>query len=152
MLNKLMLNKLMPPLTHSIFKVMETMFSLTVEEQKKTMAPLQAKESQEGIQASSITFSGSFSGTIFLEIPLNLLKIMTENFLGQSLTHLSEDYMEGTLKEALNMIAGDALTQINANTGLGLPEIIPVSSLGQVDQSIRFNTPYGTITAHIRLA
>lgn len=144
----------MPPLTHSIFKVMETMFSLTVEEQKKTMVPLPAQPVQEGIQASSITFSGSFSGTIFLEIPLNLLKIMTENFLGQSLTHLSEAYMEGTLNEALNMIAGDALTQINATTqmGLGLPKIVPISSPDEVDKSIRFDTPYGTITAHIRLA
>lgn len=146
-----MLNKLMPSLTHSILKVMETMFFLTVEEQKKAMAPFQSQPGQEKIQAASITFSGSFSGTIFLEIPLNLLKTMTENFLGQSLTSLSEAYMEGTLKEALNMIAGDALTQINATTGLGLPKTVPVSSLDEVDKSIRFNTPHGTITAHIRL-
>jgi len=141
----------MPPLTHSIFKVMETMFSLPVEEQKKTIAPLQAQASIEGIKAACITFSGAFSGTIFLEISLNLLKTMTKTFLGQSVTHLSEAYMEETLKEALNMIAGDALTQINATTGLGLPKIVPISSPDQVDKSIRFNTPYGTITAHIRL-
>ncbi len=149
-----MLNKLMPPLAHSIFKVMENMFSLTVEEQKKTMAlSLQTQASPEGIKASCITFSGAFSGTIFLEISLNLLKTMTNFFLGQSVTHPSEEYMEGTLKETLNIIAGDALTQINATThmGLGLPEIVPVSSSDEVDKSIRFNTPNGTITAHIRL-
>jgi len=149
------LNKLMPPLTHSIFKVMENMFSLTVEEQKKTMAPsLRAQASIEEIKASCITFSGAFSGTIFLEISLNLLKTMTNIFLDQSVTHLSEEYMEGTLKEALNMIAGDALTQINTTTqmGLGLPEIVQVSSSEKMDRSIIFNTPNGTITAHIRLS
>ena len=149
-----MLNKLVPPLALSVFKVMKTMFFLTVEVEKESMPLLQTQPVTIGIKASSITFSGSFSGSIFLEIPLNLLKTMTENILDQDgLTNPSEEYMEGTLKEALNMIAGDALTQINAATqmGLGLPEIVPVSSPGQVDKSIRFNTPNGTITAHVRL-
>ena len=127
---------------------METMFSLTV---KKQISP--QRQDPERIMASSITFSGSFSGTIFLEIPLNLLKKMAMNFGGQELTSLSEVSMESILKEALNIIAGNAMVQINTthHMGLGLPEIVPVSAPKDMDKTIRFNTSCGTITTHIRL-
>ncbi|MCP3939900.1 MAG: chemotaxis protein CheX [Desulfobacteraceae bacterium] len=148
-----MKKRLIQQVTNSIFEVMETMFFLTVEEQQKSDPPLQAQPVSEEIKACSIKFSGSFSGTIFLEIPMELLKTMTENFMGQDLSPLSEEYMEGTLKEALNMIAGNTLTQIDKTSymGLGIPDITTITSPEDVDETAIFNTENGTITAHIKL-
>ncbi|MBU3951058.1 MAG: chemotaxis protein CheX [Proteobacteria bacterium] len=149
-----MRKKLMQQVIHSLFKVMETMFSPMAEKQKTTKVPSQAQPDPEEMKACRITFSGSFSGTIFLEISVNLLTAMTQNFPGRDPGHPSEELIEGLLKEALNIIAGDTLTQMDAAsyTQLGLPEIVTSPCCDDMDETARFDTPNGSIAAHIKLA
>lgn len=141
---------LMTQVTNSIFDVMETMFFMTLEE-----VPPSQKRPAGGsdMVAASITFSGDFSGTIFLEIPSSLLATMTENFMGQDLESLSREYTEGTLKEALNMVAGNALTKIDATAymGLGIPQIVPRPGPSQTDETVVLTSGQDMLMAHVKL-
>ena len=138
----------MTQVMNSIFEVMETMFFLTLE---KTKSP--PIEIAEALKTSAITFSGEYSGTIFLGIPESLLRTMTENLLGQDISTLTQAHVDGTIKEALNMIAGSALTKVdNTNyMGLGIPEIVPCPDQGTVDDTIILAAEDGFLTAHIKL-
>ena len=89
---------LMTQVTNSIFEVMETMFFMTLGEVDASGGE---QRGASDTLAAAITFSGEFSGTIFLEVPESLLETMTENFMGQGMDDLSREYTEGTLKEAL---------------------------------------------------
>lgn len=143
---------MMTQVTHSIFEVMETMFFMTLEKLKENPSPGRPKGSGEMI-TSAISFSGAFSGTIYLEIPLPLLETMTQNFMGQDIDSLSREYTEGTLKEALNMIAGNALTRVDATTymGLGIPEIVVNPDSNDVDDTVILSTDQDIMLAHIKL-
>ncbi|WP_186441099.1 chemotaxis protein CheX [Desulfamplus magnetovallimortis] len=119
------MNHLIVEMTTSISEVMETMFYIPVEPQEisaiKECGFLDADE----IEACRITFSGTFSGKMYLLVPEQLLSIMTENFTGEQLHQLTEEHRIGTIKEALNMIAGNTFSKIAPNTSFGLdvPEI-----------------------------
>ncbi|HCY87827.1 MAG TPA: chemotaxis protein CheX [Desulfobacteraceae bacterium] len=143
-----MKTELMTQVTNSIFEVMETMFFMTLEKPKSPPA-----EIGDAQKTSAITFSGEYSGTIFLSIPEGLLRTMTENLLGQDIDTLTQAHVDGTLKEALNMIAGSALTKVDntAYMGLGIPEIVPHPEPGTVDDTVVLATTEGVFTAHVRL-
>ena len=138
---------LMRHVTDSIFEVMETMFFMTLEE-VKTQADLPRDR-----VASAISFSGKLAGTIYLEIPRSLLKTMTENFMGQDMDSLSQEYSDGTLKEALNMIAGSALTKVDPEDymGLGIPEIIPSPAPSAVDETVVLSNAQDIMLAHVKM-
>ncbi len=144
-----MKKQLMIQVVNSIFEVMETMFFLTLEEQKK--ADMDAPLDPDSFKTSAITFSGDFSGTIFLQVPQSLLETMTENFLGQDVGTLSMDHVDGTLNEALNMVAGGALTRVDKTVymGLGIPEIVP--GPGETDETAVLTSTQDIIVAHIKL-
>ena len=146
-----MKTQLMTQVTNSIFDVMETMFFLTLEEQNGDAAL--PPDLPAELKTSAITFSGDFSGTIYLGIPDHLLRDMTENFLGQDINTLTEEHVDGTLKEALNMIAGSALTRVDntAYMGLGIPQIVPAPGPDQVDETVFFNTARDTLIAQVKL-
>ena len=118
---------LMKMMTTSISEVMETMFFTPVEPQEARNLEACEFLKQANIQACTITFSGSFSGQLFIFVPASLLSILTENFMGEPEDTLTEEYLTGTLKETLNMIAGNTFSKIdpNASFGLGVPEIDP---------------------------
>lgn len=143
--------QLMRQVTRSIFEVMETMFFLTLEEQAGN-GQVNPPAGKGVLKTSAITFSGAFSGTIFLSIPCPLLKNMTENFLGQDIDTLTDAHVDGTLKEALNMIAGSALTRVDntAYMGLGIPEIVPPAP-EEVDETVILNSAEDILIAHVRL-
>ncbi len=139
--------------TSSIFDVMETMFFFTVEEKKDDTSDLPALLDPKIIRAGRITFSGSFSGAICLLTPFNVLEKMTRNFLGEDDGSLSEEQTDGTLKEALNMIAGNALTQMDKKSymGLGIPEIIDPAAIKPDNPAVVFNTSDGMMAAIVQL-
>ena len=143
---------LMAQVTNSIFEVMETMFFMTLEELNASGSQRLPQPAGEMI-ASAISFSGKFSGTIFLEIPLHLLETMTENFMGQEMESLSREYTEGTLKEALNMVAGNALTRMDPSVymGLGIPQIVPSPAPDGVDDTVILTSGRDILMAHVRL-
>ncbi len=141
--------QLMTQVTNSIFEVMETMFFLTLE---KTKA-LPETPSLDQPKTAAITFSGDFSGTIFLGIPEPLLRTMTENLMGQDIETLTPDHVDGTLKEALNMIAGSALTRVDdeAYMGLGIPEIVSPPNRDDIDETVVLDTSQDLLVAHVKL-
>lgn len=145
-----MKTELMTQVTASIFEVMETMFFLTLE----PLGPEDAGSfTSKQLRTAAITFSGKFSGTIYLEIPLDLLEAMTRDFMGQDLGAVPAEHSDGTLKEALNMVAGNALTRVDETDymGLGLPEIVASPAPGQIDSSVVLDSGQGCMAAHIRL-
>ena len=116
---------LMRMMTTSISEVMETMFFTPVEPQKARSLEGCGFLKDSNIRACAITFSGSFAGQLFIFVPESLLSILTENFMGEPKDTLTEEYLVGTLKETLNMIAGNTFSKIdpNASFGLGIPEM-----------------------------
>lgn len=147
-----MKTELMTQVTNSIFDVMETMFFLTLEKHKDSGPDSQSPD-PSAMKAAAITFSGDVSGTIYLCIPAPLLQTMTENLMGQDIDTLTPEHVDGTLKEALNMIAGGAMTRIDdtAYMGLGIPEIVPVPGPGDIDETVMLNTSRDILVAHIKL-
>ncbi|MCG8684441.1 MAG: chemotaxis protein CheX [Desulfobacterales bacterium] len=146
-----MKKQLMNQVTNSIFDVMETMFFLTLEEPDEEQGS--ADMEVQGLKTSAITFSGDFSGTIFLGIPVSLLRAMTESFMGQDIETLTPEHVDGTLKEALNMIAGSALTRVDntAYMGLGIPEIVPNPKPDDVDETVLLHSAEDVMIAHVKL-
>lgn len=132
---------LMTQIAISISEVMETMFYIPVEPRdclttiggSHLFADASGRSSASGngisrsgrIQAATITFHGTFSGAISLIVPENLLMIMTENFMGEKRQNLNRDHFDGTLKEALNMLAGNTFSKIDSESSfcLGVPDI-----------------------------
>ncbi|MCG8529789.1 MAG: chemotaxis protein CheX [Desulfovibrionales bacterium] len=146
-----MTNELMIQVKNSIFEVMETMFFLTLE-QADTDSPPPPTDILAS-RGCSIPFTGTISGKIYFQVPLDLLELMAANFMGQSEEQLSTEEINGTLTEALNMIAGNALTRFNPDVymGLGLPSIEPLPLQEAMDDTLVFLTQEGIMTAHIKL-
>ena len=144
---------LMNQVTNSIFEVMETMFYITAEEKKDVPQDKFSLFNLDSLKAGRISCSGKFSGAIFLLMPSNVLISMTHNFLGEDKEQLSDDLIEGTLKEALNMIAGNALTKMDEQsyTGLGIPELINPADISPDDSTVIFDTTEGMMAAHVEL-
>ncbi len=138
---------LMTQVMNSIFEVMETMFFFTTEENKEVPVNFSKVFDLETVKACQITFSGKQSGSIFLLIPMNVLQHITSNFLGQDSSTLNDDYLDGTLKEALNMIAGSALTKVDETSymGLGIPDMVDASKITINDNAKMIDTPDGSI-------
>ncbi|MBF0210795.1 MAG: chemotaxis protein CheX [Desulfamplus sp.] len=132
------MTNLMTQIAISISEVMETMFYIPVEPRSgyTTLyesdliadSQLNSKASSSNlnnIESAKITFHGTFSGEIVLIAPENLLVIMTENFMGEERDNLTSEHIEGTLKEALNMLAGNTFSKLDSQSsfGLGVPDI-----------------------------
>lgn len=110
----------------SISEVMETMFYIPVEPQETQTTFEESGMTESGnMKAATITFRGIFSGTIDLIVPETLLIIMTENFMGEKKEHLTQEHLDGTLKEGLNMLAGNTFSKIDKKSSfcLGVPKI-----------------------------
>ncbi|MCG8643848.1 MAG: chemotaxis protein CheX [Desulfobacterales bacterium] len=145
----MMIHKVM----NSIFEVMETMFYFTVEERNVPESDLSVLFDGQDVRACKVTFSGEHSGAIFLLIPKNVLVSMTENFMGEDGANLSDELTDGTLKETLNMVAGNALTKVNEQSymGLGIPEMVAPSLLPMNKDCVVFDTGKGLMAACIEL-
>ena len=137
----------------SIFKVMETMFYFTVEENKDLPENPGALFDMETLRACRVSFSGDQAGNIFLLIPDHILADITRNFLGEDRQDLPEELTDGTLKEALNMIAGSALSQFDKTgyMGLGIPEMVNPGDLEMTPEMVAFETGQGLMAAYVSL-
>lgn len=121
--------KLMTAMTASISEVMETMFFIPVEteENQNTGKPgLSGKT-----HSCRLTFKGDMNGAFVICVPENLLGEMTCNFLGEDPANLSEELLNGTLKEMLNMVCGNALKRFESSLPyeLGIPKVIETPDL-----------------------
>lgn len=139
--------------TDSIFEVMETMFYLTVEEDTRPVEDVSSLFDEKKLKACRITFSGKFSGAIYLLVGAKTLETMAAHFTGEDPDTMTDEHLDGALKEALNMIAGNALTKVDKQSymGLGIPELVTPSDIGPSGARVAFNTSAGKMAAVISL-
>ncbi|MCP4020470.1 MAG: chemotaxis protein CheX [Desulfobacteraceae bacterium] len=148
-----MMTNLKIQVVNSIFEVMETMFFLAAEEQQKSSSKDSALFEFSDLKACCIDFSGGFSGKIYLVAPLALLRLMTEYFLGEKGDNLTDEHIDGTFTEALNMIAGNALRKLDDQPymGLGLPKLVDPSQVMNIEDYAFFNTVDGPMASFFEL-
>ena len=110
----------------SISNVLETMFFMSIDfDVPLTKNPDDALRN-EAATACRLGFSGPLSGCFFLVIPETLLLDMAVNFMGLEPDEIGAPQLEGTIKELVNMIAGNTFSTLNNQVEfqLALPELI----------------------------
>ncbi|MEA1969224.1 MAG: chemotaxis protein CheX [Thermodesulfobacteriota bacterium] len=135
----------------SISEVMETMFYLPVEfKEESTLSQSKLDENKPNM-ICQLEFSGDFSGYVTLLIPEDLLFEMTENFMGESLEHLENEHVEGTLTETLNMICGNALSRVDSKVPfeLKIPKVIKDSKIVESGLFTIIETPQSMMAINI---
>lgn len=147
----MMVMNLMTAMTNSISDVMETMFYLSVEPRETVAFSTVTDNASDPVTGCRLRFSGPFSGVMMVAVPMSLMEIMTANFMGEDRDRLSLEHCTGTVKEALNMVAGNALSKIDndASFDLGLPEIIDFPGAISPDAFLTIETEHGFFAATV---
>lgn len=149
-----MMKTLLAAVKASISEVMETMFFLPVdfsqEPAQKFMTSLPVKHRK----SCCIDFKGDFSGRVFFMVPEKLLFEMAENFMGEIRERVSDEMLEGTLTESLNMIAGNALRKLDEKNSfeLSIPKIIKESEFPVDDGAMLIETTGSKMILQITLS
>ncbi|MCF8045406.1 MAG: chemotaxis protein CheX [Desulfarculaceae bacterium] len=148
-----MMQNLMEQTATSTSEVMETMFFLPVEKNTGISIEESGLCGPDEVRAAGISFSGAVSGRIRIFVPETLLRMMAGNFMGLNTEEVSTDDTAGTLTEALNMIAGNALRKIDdrVSSHLGLPEPIDPHDLRKTAAPVIFETIGGRLAIDAEL-
>ena len=118
--------KMIQAMKASISEVLEQMFFLPIDvvddHNEGSTKIIDARPSF----AASIGFDGPSSGVFVLHIPSALAASITADFLGAVADELSEEQITGTVKEMLNMLAGNSLSAYDAQASFNLkiPELL----------------------------
>ncbi|MFH1156211.1 MAG: chemotaxis protein CheX [Pseudomonadota bacterium] len=144
---------LMTRIVDSTSEVMETMFYMSVEYRKN----LSLGETPLGTQIPEtcmLSFSGAMTGTLLLAMPAGVLEALSCSFLGAAQGDVTAAEKEGTLKEALNMITGNALSRMDPQKShhLGIPEAAPFSRLTDLEDTMIFETSQGFFVLGVALS
>jgi hypothetical protein len=107
----------------AISKVLETMFFLVPEFQE--IQSTEAFQYKPLSLESSITMASEAQNLrLLFRVTKDFVGLITANFLGVGQEEVTEEEMEDTLKELANMVGGDCLARLPANSWkLGIPEI-----------------------------
>jgi hypothetical protein len=110
-------------LKEAISNVMETMFFLPVQFLDGPQTLDQWFSGEGRVLEAFIEFKGSRSGSVSLFVPGPGLEEMSANILGLDANESSEEQVRDTLKEAINMMAGQMLSLLDGEGGfaLGIP-------------------------------
>ncbi len=118
--------QMMTNLRQAISSVLETMFFMPV--QITDEGGFGDKWSQQNTKLwhAVVRFSGPANGSFFLLVPASLAQEITANFLGLDETEVEPGQESDTVKEALNMIGGFVLSQVQKadEYQIGIPEIV----------------------------
>ncbi len=147
------MKKILTAMKTSISEVMETMFFLPVEfVEEDSSRPIKALKGKQG-KACRLDFSGDCSGSVFLLVPRQLLLEMAENFMGESGESMGEEILDGTLTEAVNMMAGNALRKVNAKIPfeLSIPKLVPGTEFPETEGTLIIKTTGPEMAVHITL-
>ncbi len=98
----------------SIFEVMEKMYFIFLEPASKE------GEVEPEWYAIEVGFSGAWQGKITVHFSLPIVSVMMENVLGSPAAEGEEQLMEDTMKECVNMIAGNFLRKFEPEKALYL--------------------------------
>lgn len=114
----------------SISEVLEQMFFMTIDCQAQDGDSVDPQPVAGSIIAG-IGFNGSPSGTFILEIPEDLARAVTADFLGAAARDLSAAQVAATVLEMLNMLAGGTLSRFDRQAlyDLQMPELISADDL-----------------------
>jgi CheY-specific phosphatase CheX len=107
----------------SISEVLETMFFSVVCFPEISQAKDQWVVEGKQMAAVELNFNGPFSGSFSLFMPEALALSLTAGFIGTDEEEVSGDHVEETVKEILNMIAGNTFYKLggHADFHLGIP-------------------------------
>ncbi|MCW7755357.1 chemotaxis protein CheX [Desulfobotulus sp. H1] len=108
----------------SISEVLGTMFYMPLEFDMEEVLEKSFLWQADALLAASLSFKGPFNGLVIFWVPENILCTMTSDFLGEQC--VSKEQMAETLKEIVNMVAGNTFSNFD-NTRefrLGIPGII----------------------------
>jgi CheY-specific phosphatase CheX len=148
-----MMKTIMTAMKTSISEVMETMFFLPVEfVDEPALKQIKALKGKEG-KACRLDFSGDCSGSVFLLVPRQLLMEMAENFMGESGESMGEILLDGTLAEAVNMMAGNALRKVKAKVPfeLSIPKLVSTTEFPENEGTLIIKTTGPEMAVHITL-
>lgn len=111
---------------NSISDVLETMFFLPLDFCDTLIVPELWNIEKDQIIAAKLNFDGLFSGCAVFCIPKKLALSMTADFMGKDEEDVSDDQVDGTVKEIINMITGNTFSMYEpeAAFSLGIPEMV----------------------------
>lgn len=144
----------------AISDVLETMFFQPMRFADETR-PLKEWFFQEGtLLGASLDFDGPPQGSFFLLVPDTLIGEWTANLLGMDRREIGDEQKRDTLKEAINMIGGRALSLLDAQgvCRMGIPQAmenkdLPHSNLEELQgETFLIDTGYSHSAAGIVLA
>ncbi len=120
----------------SISEVFETMFFLTLEENEQLTLKGSDLLNPDTTITTRIDFKGSFSGYFIFFIPEKLLTYLAICFMGLEEEELTDEHTHGTIKEALNMLAGSALSSYDEKIEfhLTIPEILDINKAIELEK------------------
>lgn len=112
---------------NSISDVLETMFFLSLDffHNDADIRELWRTEKDQ-ILAAKLTFSGPLSGYAVFCIPKKSALSITADFMGKDEQEISDDQIDGTVKEIINMIIGNTFSRYDPDVvfDLGVPELV----------------------------
>jgi len=98
----------------AMFEVMEKMYFLFLEPSSKEEAV------EPNWYTVEVRFSGAWQGMIEIQFSLPIVMAMVENVLGVLEGEKEEQLMEDTMKECVNMIAGNFLQKLEPEKAIHL--------------------------------
>lgn len=149
--------EMMEMMLQAISDVMNKMFFLPVQVNEKGLALQEWFSNKLPLVGAIINITGPLSGFSYLLIPAEVAREMTANFLGIAEKEINVKQERDTVKEALNMITGDMLSQFDRKgiLRIGIPQLINESDLsaGKLDGfnkgAILIETEHSRIAAGI---
>lgn len=110
----------------SISEVLEQMFFLPIDIMDREAKRASGNWNNQKAITVSMDFEGSPSGTFLLTVPHDLATSITADFLGTLPESLSTEQVIGTVKEMINMLAGNALSTYDPESAFNLriPEAV----------------------------
>ena len=121
-----MMQVLKKAIMDSISNVLETMFFMVIEfEESDTMNAFTADRKGK-VMGCILRFRGPFSGHFILLVKEGLLMEMAIDFMGEEQENLTDRHINGTITEALNMIAGNAFGNYDDSIEftIGIPNLM----------------------------
>ena len=108
----------------SISEVLETMFFLPMDFKDDVKAAALWDAEKGGISAVRLEFKGPLTGAIIFTVPNQLALSITANFLGIDEEETVKEHSTETIKEIVNMVAGNTFSKFDdqAVYNLGVPE------------------------------
>jgi len=119
-------NLLKTAMRNSISDVLETMFFLSLDFSNDIDLLELWDTGKDPIIAAKLDFDGPLSGYAVFCIPKKPALFITADFMGKNEEEISDDQINGTVKEIINMIIGNTFSLYDPDIvfDLGVPELV----------------------------